>query len=122
MKRIAKMEAFKLHTLKAPCLFPIKQLELYKKFRPFVPHEYWGDTCPRPSGEVLAQVKDETAKYDDKESVTKSAPHKMGRWPQKKHAVIAPKVKNAKGMAVAAAAAKGDNDTESDYSKWLISF
>jgi hypothetical protein len=55
---VATMEAFELQTLKAPGLCPIKQVELYKKFRPFVHREFWEDTCPRPSDEVLAQVKD----------------------------------------------------------------
>jgi hypothetical protein len=79
MKIISKMEAFKLHTFKAPCLLPIKQVELYKKFGPCVPRKYWGDICTRSSGEVLSQVKDEKTKYGDKESVTKIAPHKRGQ-------------------------------------------
>jgi hypothetical protein len=59
-KIIVEMEALKLQTVKAIGLCPIKQVELYNKFRPFVPHEYLEDTCPRPSHEVLAQVEDET--------------------------------------------------------------
>jgi hypothetical protein len=61
--RVAVMEAFDLQTLKDPGLRPIKQVELYKKFRPFVPCEFWEDTFPRPSDEVLAQVKDESSTW-----------------------------------------------------------
>jgi hypothetical protein len=38
--RVMEMEAFELQTLKAPGLRPIKQVELYKKFCPFVPREF----------------------------------------------------------------------------------
>lgn len=47
--------------MKPPGLRPIKQVELYKKFRPFVPREFWEETCPKPSDAVLTQVKNETA-------------------------------------------------------------
>jgi hypothetical protein len=56
--RLAEIEAFELQTLTAPGLCPIKQVELYNKFRPFVPHDFWEATCPKPSDEVLAQCKD----------------------------------------------------------------
>jgi hypothetical protein len=72
----------------------------------------------------LAQVKDKTSKTQkmnvttekdgDKESVAKASPTKRGRQSQKKYAVVAPKVKKAKGTAVAT---KDDNDMESDYSE-----
>jgi hypothetical protein len=108
--RVAAMEAFELHTLKTPGLRPIKQVELYKKFRPFVPLEFWEDTCPRPSDEVLAQVKDESSKKQNtKVPAAKSAPNKRVRQ--------APKVKNAIGLAVAAEAAKSDESTESNLSE-----
>jgi hypothetical protein len=107
--RIADMEAFKLHTLKAPGLLPIKQVEFYKKFRPFVPREYWEYTFPRPSDEVLAEFKDKFSKKRKmKATAAKSAPKKRGWRPQKKDA---PKDNNAKVVAVAAAAAKGNDDT-----------
>jgi hypothetical protein len=78
--RVAEMEAFELQRLKAPGLHPIKQVELYKKFRPFVPHEFWEDTCPRPSDEVVAQVKDESSKKrKTKVPAAKSAPKKRFR-------------------------------------------
>jgi hypothetical protein len=75
--RVAAIEAFELQTLKAPGLRPIKQVELYKKFRPFVPCEFWEDTCPRPSDEVLTQVKDESSKKrKTKVPASKAAPKK----------------------------------------------
>jgi hypothetical protein len=60
-KRVVTMEAFEIQTLKSPGLRPIKQVELYKKFPPFVPHEFWEEYFPRPSDTVLAQVKDESS-------------------------------------------------------------
>jgi hypothetical protein len=59
--RTAKIEAYIIETLTPPGLRPIKQVELWKKFRPFVPRQYWDELCPRPSDEVIAQVKDDTA-------------------------------------------------------------
>jgi hypothetical protein len=104
--RVMAMETFKLQTLKAIGLHPIKQVELYKKFHPFVLREYWEDTCPRPSHEVLAQVKDESSKKrKTKVPAAKSAPNKMVRQEQK--------VKNEIGLEVAAEAAKSNDSTES---------
>jgi hypothetical protein len=60
--RTAAIDAFVVAALKPPGLRPIKQVEMYKKFRPFVPRRFWGETCPKPSEEVLMQVKDETEK------------------------------------------------------------
>jgi hypothetical protein len=71
------MKTSKLQTLKDPGLRPIKQVELYKEFHPFVPREYWEDTCPRPSDEVLAQVKYESSKKRKmKVPAAKAAPKK----------------------------------------------
>jgi hypothetical protein len=40
-----------------PGIKPIKYVELYKKWRPFVPHQFREEICPRPSDEVIASVK-----------------------------------------------------------------
>jgi hypothetical protein len=84
--RTAEIEAYMIDTLTPPGLRPIKQVKLWKKFRPFVPQWYWDELCPRPSDEVIAQVK------DDKSQKRK---HKVG----KKAAMSTP-------LAVAAMAAK----------------
>jgi hypothetical protein len=108
--RVAGMEVFELYTLKAPGLHPIKQVELYKKFLPFVLCKFWEDTCPRPSDEVLARIKDESSKKrKTKVRAAKSAP--------KKRVQRTPKVKNTLGLSVAAEAAKSDDSTESDLSE-----
>jgi hypothetical protein len=60
-KRTAEIDAFLLQNLKAPGPHPIEQVELYKKFRPFVPFQYWDETCPRPSDGVISRFKDESA-------------------------------------------------------------
>ncbi len=35
----------------------IKQVELWSKFRKFVPQEFQDEICPRPSDEVLKNIK-----------------------------------------------------------------
>jgi hypothetical protein len=45
--------------LPRPGIKPIKQVELYKKWRPFVPHQFREEICPRPSDEVIASVKND---------------------------------------------------------------
>jgi hypothetical protein len=60
-KRTDTINACELAILFPPGLRPIKQVELYKKFRPFVPCEFWEETCPKHSEAVLTQVKDKTA-------------------------------------------------------------
>jgi hypothetical protein len=68
---IDAIDAYTLETLKAPGLLPIKQVEIYKKFRPFVPRCYWDETCPRPSDGFLAMVKNETAERRNQKQVPK---------------------------------------------------
>jgi hypothetical protein len=93
--RVVAMGAFELQTLKTPGLRPIKQVELYKKFHPVVPCDYWEDTCTIPSDEFLAKVKDESSKKrKTKVTAAKAAPKKRIRQ--------APKVKNALGLVVVA--------------------
>jgi hypothetical protein len=60
-KRTDAINACELAILKPLSLHPIRQVELYKKFCPFVPHEFREETCPKPSEAVLTQVKFETA-------------------------------------------------------------
>jgi chromatin remodeling complex protein RSC6 len=60
-KRFEEMQKIVLQTLKPPGLRPIKQVELYKKFCPYVPRQYWDETCPKPSDEVLESVRKERA-------------------------------------------------------------
>jgi hypothetical protein len=61
MSQIAASDAFKLEIMKPPGLRPVKQVEIYKKFRHLSPMQCWEETCPNPSDEVLTQVKDDTA-------------------------------------------------------------
>jgi hypothetical protein len=53
-------------------------VELYTNFRPFVPRQYWDETCPTPGNEVLTCIKDEITKKqitkaDTTPSITKKA-------------------------------------------------
>jgi len=54
--RIADMANYQLKQLTPPGIKPIKQVELWKKWRKFVPRQYWVDICPEPSEEVKAKV------------------------------------------------------------------
>ena len=42
-----------------PGIAPIKQCELYLKWRPFVPDQFKDEICPRPPKEVINKVKKE---------------------------------------------------------------
>jgi hypothetical protein len=57
-----EIQDYALETLKLPGLLPIKQVKLYKKFRPYVPTKYWAETCPKPTDEVIDSVCKERAK------------------------------------------------------------
>jgi hypothetical protein len=61
VKMTDTINACELAILKRPGLRPVKQVELYKKYRPFEPREFWEETCPKPSEAVLTQEKNETA-------------------------------------------------------------
>jgi cell division septation protein DedD len=69
--RTAAIDVFVVADLKPPGLRPIKQVEMYKKFRLFVPRRFWDETCPKPSDEVMMQIKDETAKKRKQKTAAK---------------------------------------------------
>jgi hypothetical protein len=54
--RLEQLNNFTLQGLQPPGLRDIKQVELYSKWRKFVPAEFADDICPKPSDEVLARV------------------------------------------------------------------
>jgi hypothetical protein len=60
-ERRKEIQDYVLETLKPPGLRPIKQVELYKNFRPYVPRKYWAETCPKPTDEVIDSVRKERA-------------------------------------------------------------
>ena len=64
-----------LKQVKAPGMKPIKEVELYKKWRKHVPEEYQDEICPKPSDEVLAKFghekKDKQQAKKDKEQCRK---------------------------------------------------
>jgi hypothetical protein len=97
--RTAAIDAFVVAALNPPGLRPVKQVELYKTFRPFVPRQFWDETCPKLSDEVLMQVKDETAK---------KRKHKTAAKP--------PQSAAAKPASVKPAAAKPPKATKSNRS------
>jgi hypothetical protein len=60
-ERRKEIQYYVLEMLKPPGLRPIKQVELYKKIRPYVPRKYWAETCPKPTEEVIDSVRKERA-------------------------------------------------------------
>jgi len=63
----------RMAVLEKPGLRPIKQVELYKKYRPFVPPEVADIICPKPSDEALrAYEKDKDAREAEKKRKRKN--------------------------------------------------
>jgi hypothetical protein len=60
-ERRKEIQDYVFETLKPPGLRQIKQVELYKKFRPCVPRKYWAETCPKTTDEVIDLVRKERA-------------------------------------------------------------
>ena len=46
-----------LNKLEPPGIRPMKQMEMYQKWRKIVPDMYWADTCPEPTEEIKDYVK-----------------------------------------------------------------
>jgi hypothetical protein len=59
VNRFMHLQAASLAVLPCPGIKPIKQVELYKKWQPFVPSMFHDEICPRPSDEVLEAVRNE---------------------------------------------------------------
>jgi hypothetical protein len=57
--RTKEIQEFRLENLKPPGLRPLKQVELYKKFRPCVSRQYWEEISPKPKEEVMEHVRNE---------------------------------------------------------------
>jgi hypothetical protein len=56
-KRIHKMITHKLETLTPPGLNPMKQVELFTKWRKFVPTHLQDEVCPEPATEIMKNVR-----------------------------------------------------------------
>jgi len=55
--RTRQLQSYIMTAVEAPGLKEIKQVELWSKFRKFVPPEFQDEICPRPSDEVLKNIK-----------------------------------------------------------------
>ena len=76
----------KVEVIKAPGLKPIKQVELYQKWRPLVPEEFADEICPKPPDSILETVKNERAEKKAKKAPKKNAQalKKKAQAPKKK--------------------------------------
>jgi hypothetical protein len=55
--RERQLRRYVLQPIAAPGLKEIKQVELYSKFRKFVPHQFRDEICPRPPEEILENIR-----------------------------------------------------------------
>jgi hypothetical protein len=53
------MKEYQLQQLKEPGLKEIKQVELWTKWRKFIPHQFQSEICPEPEVAVLQRIKNE---------------------------------------------------------------
>ena len=60
-ERVEKLKrmVFDLKVLKEPGIRPIKQVELFQKWRPLLPKEKRDITCPKPSEDVMTKVRND---------------------------------------------------------------
>ena len=58
-ERRKAMRSYAFKRLKPPGLSELKQVDLYLKYRPFIPPEHQDEICPRPSDAVMEKVKKE---------------------------------------------------------------
>jgi hypothetical protein len=98
--RTKSLEAFVSAALKPPGLCPIKQVELYNKFRPFFRRQYWEETCPRLRNEVMARIKDAS----DKNSKSKLPNMAASRTTAKRAATEATRARSSAPKRAAATA------------------
>ena len=66
----------KVDLIKSLGLKPIKQVELYTKWRPLVPDEYKDSICPKPHESVFEMVKKDKAEKRTAKEVTKKKAQK----------------------------------------------
>jgi hypothetical protein len=57
--RLRQLKAVSLSAITCPGIKPIKQVELYKKWQLFIPHQFHYQICPRPTDEGLKVVRNE---------------------------------------------------------------
>lgn len=57
---------------KPPGVTPIKQNEMFKKWRTIVPRKYWESTCPRPTANVMAEHQKTKDEKDKKRKASKA--------------------------------------------------
>jgi hypothetical protein len=53
------MKQYQLQPLTPPGLKEIKQVELWTKWRKFIPHQFQDEICPKPDVGVLQRIKSE---------------------------------------------------------------
>ncbi len=75
--RLRELKEFALKSIPAPGIKPIKQVELYTKWRKFVPDSFQDEICPKPSTDVINQVTSDR-KQKNRERTSKKRPRVRG--------------------------------------------
>ena len=57
--RLALLKSPQLDVIEAPGIPPIKQVELFSKYRALIPEEFRDTTCPEPSDDIKNKIKSE---------------------------------------------------------------
>ncbi len=71
--RVQELKQFPLKPVAAPGMKEIKQVELYTKWRKFVPAEFSDEICPKPSDEILEKVQKERSAKNRERNAKKKA-------------------------------------------------
>lgn len=73
--RAALVANYKMHlqTLKPPGIAPIKQFELWHKWRPFIPATYQDILCPKPSDAIIKSMKAKSNERSQRAAAKKKA-------------------------------------------------
>ena len=69
--RFRILREFPLKQIVAPGMKEIKQVELYTKWRKFVPAEYADEICPKPPDEILERVQKERSEKSKERNARK---------------------------------------------------
>jgi hypothetical protein len=77
--RVQELREFSVKPIAAPGMKEIKQVELYTKWRKFVPAEFADEICPKPPDEVLENVQKARSDKNKERAAKKRATELRGR-------------------------------------------
>jgi hypothetical protein len=72
-ERQQQLKQLPLQSVPAPGMKPIKQVELYTKWRKFVPAEFADEICPKPHDDILKKVQEARSEKNRERNARKKA-------------------------------------------------